>query len=58
MTTTDKRIRTTATVFELHQKLGILQNIEYKPPPRGWCIDDGCLYKGALTAEGVAEAYA
>jgi hypothetical protein len=52
MTTTARRIRTTATVFELPQKLGILQNIEYEPPPREWCTDDGCLYKGMLTAEG------
>ncbi len=45
MTTTARRIRTTAAVFELPQKLGILQNIEYEPPPREWCTD-GCLYKG------------
>jgi len=51
MTTTDKRIRTTAIVFELPQKL-ILQNIEYEPPPREWCTNDGCLYEGVLTAEG------
>jgi len=52
MTTAARRIRTTAAVFELPQKLGILQNIEYEPPPREWCTSDGCLYEGILTAEG------
>jgi len=47
-----KRIRTTAAVFELPQKLGILQYVEYEPPPREWCTNDGCLYEGMLTAEG------
>lgn len=51
MTTTAKRIKTTATVFELPQKLGILQYVEYEPPPREWCTD-GCLYGGVLTVEG------
>jgi hypothetical protein len=52
MTETAKRIRTTAAVFELPQKLGILQYVEYEPPPREWCTSDGCLYEGLLTAEG------
>jgi hypothetical protein len=26
--------------------------VEYEPPPREWCISDGCLYEGLLTAEG------
>jgi len=26
--------------------------MEYEPPPREWCINDGCLYEGLLTAEG------
>ena len=52
MTTAARRIRTTATVFELPQKLGILQYVEYEPPPREWCTNDGCLYEGLLTAEG------
>jgi hypothetical protein len=47
-----KRIRATAVVFELPQKLGILQYVEYEPPPREWCTNDGCLYEGLLTAEG------
>jgi hypothetical protein len=51
MTTAARRIRTTATVFELPQKLGILQYVEYEPPPREWCVN-GCLYEGLLTAEG------
>jgi hypothetical protein len=49
---TAKKIKTTAAVFELPQKLGILQYVEYEPPPREWCTNDGCLYEGLLTAEG------
>jgi hypothetical protein len=51
MTTAAKKIKTTAAVFELPQKLGVLQYVEYEPPPRDWCTD-GCLYEGVLTAEG------
>ncbi len=51
MTTAARRIRTTAAVFELPQKLGILQYVEYEPPPREWCTSE-CLYEGVLTAEG------
>jgi hypothetical protein len=43
--TTAKKIKTTAAVFELPQRLGILQYVEYEPPPREWCAEDGCLYK-------------
>jgi len=50
--TAARRIRATAAVFELPQKLGILQYVEYEPPPREWCTNDGCLYEGLLTAEG------
>ena len=50
--TAAKKIKTTAAVFELPQKLGILQYVEYEPPPREWCTSDGCLYEGILTAEG------
>jgi hypothetical protein len=49
--TTVKKIKTVAAVFELPQKLGILQYVEYEPPPREWCTN-GCLYEGVLTAEG------
>jgi hypothetical protein len=49
--TAAKKIKTTAAVFELPQKLGILQYVEYEPPPREWCTSDGCLYEGVLTAE-------
>jgi hypothetical protein len=56
--TTARRIRATAAVFELPQKLGILQYVEYEPPPREWCTSDGCLYEGVLTAEGCRKAYA
>jgi len=52
MTTAVKKIKTTAAVFELPQKLGILQYVEYEPPPREWCTSEGCLYEGILTAEG------
>jgi hypothetical protein len=58
MTETTKRIKTVASVFELPQKLGILQYVEYEPPPREWCTSGGCLYEGVLTAEGSKEAYA
>jgi len=50
--TTVKKIKTTAAVFELPQRLGILQYVEYEPPPREWCTNDRCLYEGVLTAEG------
>ncbi len=49
--TAAKKIKTVAAVFELPQKLGILQYVEYEPPPREWCVN-GCLYEGLLTAEG------
>jgi hypothetical protein len=52
MTTAAKKIKTTAAVFELPQKLGILQYVEYEPPPKEWCTSEGCLYEGVLTAEG------
>jgi hypothetical protein len=50
--TTAKKVKTTAAVFELPQRLGILQYVEYEPPPKEWCTSDGCLYEGVLTAEG------
>jgi hypothetical protein len=50
--TTVKKIKTTTAVFELPQKLGIPQYVEYEPPPREWCTSEGCLYEGILTAEG------
>jgi len=50
--TTARRIRTTAAVFEMPQKLGVLQYVEYEPPPKEWCAEDGCLYEGLLTAQG------
>jgi hypothetical protein len=52
MTTAAKKVKTTAAVFELPQRLGVLQYIEYEPPPREWCTSEGCLYEGVLTAEG------
>jgi hypothetical protein len=55
MTTAAKKIKTVAAVFELPQKLGILQYVEYEPPPREWCTGDGCLYEGLLTRRAVDE---
>jgi len=52
MTATTKKIKTTAAVFELPQRLGVLQYVEYEPPPREWCAEDGCLYEGLLEARG------
>jgi hypothetical protein len=52
MTEAAKKIKTTAAVFELPQRLGILQYVEYEIPRREWCTADGCLYEGLLTAEG------
>jgi hypothetical protein len=40
------------TIFELPQRLGILQHVEYEPFPREWCTDDWCPHEGALVAEG------
>jgi hypothetical protein len=51
MTAAAKKIKTTAAVFELPQKLGVFQYVEYEPPPKEWCVN-GCLYEGLLTAEG------
>jgi hypothetical protein len=50
--TTVKKIKTTASVFELPKRLGIIQQVEYELPRREWCAEDGCLYEGVLTAEG------
>jgi len=50
--TTVKKVKTTASVFELPQRPGVLQYVEYEPPPRVWCTSEGCLYEGILTAEG------
>jgi len=51
MTTTARKIRVIVSVFELPQRLGILQCIEYEPPPREWYTEDRCLHEGVLTAE-------
>ncbi len=47
MATAAKKVKTTAAVFGLPQRLGILQHVEYEPPREWWC-----LYVGVLTAEG------
>jgi hypothetical protein len=46
------KIKTAASVFELPQRLGIIQYVEYEPPRREWCDADGCLYEGWLNVEG------
>jgi len=46
------KVKTVTTVFELPQRLGILQYVEYEPPPREWCTSEGCPYEGILTVEG------
>jgi hypothetical protein len=46
------RQRVAAAVFELPRMLGILQLVEYEPPPREWCSKEGCPCEGLLTAEG------
>ncbi len=51
MTAAAKKIKT-AAVFELPQKLGILQYVEYEPPPKEWCAN-GCLYEGASNRRGL-----
>jgi hypothetical protein len=40
------------TIFEMPKRLGILQYVEYEPPPREWCSSDWCPHEGVLTAEG------
>ncbi len=45
-------MRTSVSVFELPQLLGIPQYVEYEPPPREWCTPQGCPHEGMLTAEG------
>ncbi len=50
--TTVKKVKTVVSVFELPQRLGVLQYVEYELPPREWCTSEGCLYEGLLTAEG------
>ncbi|MFZ8807012.1 MAG: hypothetical protein ACO2PN_02760 [Pyrobaculum sp.] len=51
MTEAAKKIKTAAIVLELPQKLGVIQSVEYEPPPREWCVN-GCLYEGILEAQG------
>jgi len=52
MTTVAKKIKTTAAVFELPKRLGIIQQVEYELPRREWCAEDGCLYEGVLSVMG------
>jgi hypothetical protein len=43
MTTAVKKIKTTAAVFELPQKLGVLQYVEYELPPKERRTSEGRL---------------
>jgi hypothetical protein len=43
MTATAKKIKTATAVFELPQKLGVLQYVEYEPPPKERRTSEGCL---------------
>ena len=52
MTMAARKIRTTASIFELPRRSGIIQYIEYEPARREWCTDNGYLYEGVLMAEG------
>jgi hypothetical protein len=45
-------VKAETAVFELPQKLGIPQYVEYEPPPREWCTSEGCPHEGVLTAVG------
>ncbi|KUO91623.1 MAG: hypothetical protein AT708_00615 [Pyrobaculum sp. OCT_11] len=53
--TTARRIRTTASVFELPQKLGILQYVEYEPPPKGVVYQRRMSLRGAFIRGGVPQ---
>jgi len=46
------RMRAEVQVFELPQRLGIPQYVEYEPPPREWCTSEGCPHEGVAVAEG------
>jgi hypothetical protein len=46
------KLKRTVNLFELPQRLGILQYVEYEPPQREWCTAEGCPYEGILLAEG------
>jgi len=47
------KVRKMATVFQLPQRLGILQYVEYEPQPKErWCPSEGCPYEGVLISEG------
>ncbi len=48
--TAPKRLKV-ASAFELPQRLGVLQRVEYLRPPPEWCTPE-CPYEGVLTAEG------
>jgi hypothetical protein len=50
--TSVRKIRTTVFVFELPQKLGILQQVGCEPPPREGCTVDGCPRECLLVAKG------
>ncbi len=46
MTMAAKKIKITAAVFELPQKLGVLQYVEYEPPPKERAPPRGAYKRG------------
>jgi len=54
MNATARKRKALASVSGPPRKLRFfsIQYIDYEPPPREWCTEDGCLYEGVLTAEG------
>jgi hypothetical protein len=57
MTATAKKIKTTAAVFELPQKLGILQYVEYEPSSEGVVYQRRVLVRGASNRRGVPQRH-
>jgi hypothetical protein len=53
MTATAKKVKTTAAVFELPQRLGILQYVECLSltPPKAYCAQDGVVKETKLELE-------
>jgi len=46
------KVKKAVAVFDLPQRLGIPQYVEYEPPPKEWCTPRWCPIEGLLTAEG------
>jgi hypothetical protein len=46
------KTRKAVAVFDLPQKLGVPQYVEYEQPPKEWCTSRRCPSEGLLVAEG------